>query len=122
MELLKNSFEKDLKTKLSIKSSGNIEEKILLLKAFKYYDTNDNGKLDKDAFAQSLSKLGFYGYTDSDLDKLFLIYSNNEQYLDYNNFIDILYNNPSLKKKRKKIYQKMKKKKIKKNHKMKNMI
>ena len=100
MELLKNSFEKDLKTKLSIKSSGNIEEKILLLKAFKYYDTNDNGKLDKDAFAQSLSKLGFYGYTDSDLDKLFLIYSNNEQYLDYNNFIDILYNNPSLKKKR----------------------
>ena len=99
MELLKNSFEKDLKTKLSIKSSGNIEEKILLLKAFKYYDTNDNGKLDKDAFAQSLSKLGFYGYTDSDLDKLFLIYSNNEQYLDYNNFIDILYNNPSLKKK-----------------------
>ena len=99
MELLRKSFENDLKTKLSIKSSGHIEENILLLKAFKYYDTNNNGKIDNDAFAQALSKLGFYGYTDTDLDKLFLIYSNNEQYLDYQNFIDVIYNNSSLTKK-----------------------
>ena len=96
MELLKKSFERDLKAKLSLKSSGNIEENILLLKAFKYYDTNDLGKVDKDAFAQALSKLGFYGYTDTDLDKLFLIYSNNEQYLDYQKFADELYSNPPL--------------------------
>ena len=96
MELLKKSFERDLKAKLAIKSSGNIEENILLLKAFKFYDTNDLGKVDKDAFAQALSKLGFYGYTDTDLDKLFLIYSNNEQYLDYQKFADTLYNNPPL--------------------------
>ena len=99
MELLKKYFEKDLKTKLAIKSSGNIEENILLLKAFKFYDTNNLGKIDKDAFAQALSKLGFYGYTDTDLDKLFLMYSNNEQYLDYQNFADTLYNNPPLTKK-----------------------
>ena len=99
MELLKKSFEKDLKTKLAIKSSGNIEENILLLKAFKFYDTNNLGKIDKDAFAQALSKLGFYGYTDTDLDKLFLMYSNNEQYLDYQNFADTLFNNPLLIKK-----------------------
>ena len=30
------------------------------------------------------------------MDKLFLIYSNNEQHLDYQNFIDIIYNNSSL--------------------------
>ena len=99
MELLKKSFEKDLKTKLAIKSSGNIEENILLLKAFKFYDTNNLGKIDKDAFAQALSKLGFYGYTDTDLDKLFLMYSNNEQYLDYQNFADTLFNNALLIKK-----------------------
>ena len=99
MELLKNSFERDLKAKLAIKSSGNIEENILLLKAFKFYDTNDLGKVDKDAFAQALSKLGFYGYTDTDLDKLFLIYSNNEQYLDYQKFADTLFNNTPLTKK-----------------------
>ena len=96
MELLKKSFERDLKAKLSLKSSGNIEENILLLKAFKYYDMNDLGKVDKDAFAQALSKLGFYGYTDTDLDKLFFIYSNNEQYLDYQKFADELYSNPPL--------------------------
>ena len=99
MELLKKSFEKNLKAKLAIKSSGNIEENLLLLKAFKFYDTNNLGKIDKDAFAQALSKLGFYGYTDTDLDKLFLMYSNNEQYLDYQNFADTLYNNPPLTKK-----------------------
>ena len=99
MELLKKSFEKNLKAKLAIKSSGNIEENLLLLKAFKFYDTNNLGKIDKDAFAQALSKLGFYGYTDTDLDKLFLMYSNNEQYLDYQNFADTLLNNPPLTKK-----------------------
>ena len=99
MELLKKSFEKNLKAKLAIKSSGNIEENILLLKAFKFYDTNNLGKIDKDAFAQALSKLGFYGYTDTDLDKLFLMYSNNEQYLDYQNFADTLFNNAPLIKK-----------------------
>ena len=99
MELLKKSFEKNLKAKLAIKSSGNIEENILLLKAFKFYDTNNLGKIDKDAFAQALSKLGFYGYTDTDLDKLFLMYSNNEQYLDYQNFAESLLNNPPLIKK-----------------------
>ena len=99
MELLKKSFEKNLKAKLAIKSSENIEENLLLLKAFKFYDTNNLGKIDKDAFAQALSKLGFYGYTDTDLDKLFLMYSNNEQYLDYQNFADTLYNNPPLTKK-----------------------
>ena len=99
MELLKKSFEKNLKAKLAIKSSENIEENLLLLKAFKFYDTNNLGKIDKDAFAQALSKLGFYGYTDTDLDKLFLMYSNNKQYLDYQNFADTLYNNPPLTKK-----------------------
>jgi len=96
---LKKSFEKDLKTKLTLKSSGHIEENLLLLKAFTYYDPKNTGKCNQDSFAQALSKLGFYGYTDSDLDKLFLIYSNNEQYLDYQNFVKNLFNDPSLVKK-----------------------
>ena len=99
MEFLKKSFEKDLKIKLSLKSQGHIEENLLLLKAFKYYDPNETGKLDKDSFAQALSKLGFYGYTDSELDKLFLLYSDNKRYLDYKNFVKILFSDPSLVKK-----------------------
>ena len=98
MDLLKKSFEKDLKTKLAQKSSGYIEGNSLLSKVFKYCDPKNTGKCDKDTFAQALSKLGFYGYTDSDLDKVFFMYSNNEQYLDYNNFIENFLNPPSLKK------------------------
>ena len=93
MELLKKSFERDLKSKIALKSSGRSDENLLLLKAFKYCDNNNTGKCDKDTFAQSLTKLGFYGYTDTDLDKIFYMYSNNGQYLDYQNFINILLNN-----------------------------
>ena len=47
-------------------------------------------------FAQALTKVGFYGYTDTELDKLFVMYSNNEKYLDYKNFVGNLFDNPSL--------------------------
>ena len=95
MEQLKQRFEKDLKAKLQLKSSGHIQEDLLLLKSFKYCDSNETGKCDQDGFAQSLTKVGFYGYTDTELDKLFLLYSNNEKYLDYKNFVGVLFNNPA---------------------------
>ena len=96
MDHLKQRFEKDLKAKLLLKSSGHVKEDLLLLKAFKYCDSNDTGKCTQDTFAQALTKVGFYGYTDTELDKLFLLYSNNQPYLDYKNFVGILFNNPSL--------------------------
>ena len=96
MENLKLRFEKDLKAKLLLKSSGHIQEDLLLLKAFRYCDSKETGKCDQDTFAQSLTKVGFYGYTDNELDKLFLLYSNNKPYLDYKKFVGIVFNNPSL--------------------------
>ena len=96
MDHLKQRFEKDLKAKLLLKSSGHVKEDLLLLKAFKYCDSNDTGKCDQDTFAQALNKVGFYGYTDSELDKLFSLYSNGQQFLDYKNFIGVLFDNPSL--------------------------
>jgi len=96
MDLLKQRFEKDLKAKLLLKSSGHTQEDLLLLKAFRYCDSNETGKCDQDMFAQALTKVGFYGFTDTELDKLFLLYSNNGQYLDYKNFVGYLFNNQSL--------------------------
>ena len=96
MDHLRQRFEKDLKGKLQIKSSGQIKEDLLLLKAFRYCDSNETGKCDQDMFAQALTKVGFYGYTDTELDKLFVMYSNNEKYLDYKNFVGHLFDNPSL--------------------------
>ena len=96
MDYLKQKFEKDLKAKLLLKSSGHAPEDLLLLKAFKYCDSNEAGTCDQDTFAQALTKVGFYGYTDTEIDKLFLLYSNNQPLLDYKNFVGILFNNPSL--------------------------
>ena len=96
MDHLKQRFEKDLKAKLLLKSSGHVKEDLLLLKSFKYVDSNDTGRCDQDTFAQALSKVGFYGYTDTELDKLFSLYSNGQQFLDYKNFIGVLFENPSL--------------------------
>ena len=96
MDHLKQRFEKDLKAKLLLKSSGHVKEDLLLLKSFKYVDSNDTGKVDQDTFAQALNKVGFYGYTDTELDKLFSLYSNGQQFLDYKNFIGVLFENPSL--------------------------
>ena len=96
MDHLRQRFEKDLIGKLQLKSSGHIKEDLLLLKAFRYCDSNDTGKCDQDTFAQALTKVGFYGYTDTELDKLFLMYSNNQKYLDYKNFVGNLFDNPSM--------------------------
>ena len=96
MDHLKQRFEKDLKAKLVLKSSGHAQEDLLLLKAFAYCDSKETGKCDQDQFAQALTKVGFYGFTDIELDKLFLLYSKGEKYLDYKNFVGMLFNNPSL--------------------------
>ena len=96
MENLRQRFEKDLKSKLLLKSSGQAQEDLLLLKCFRYCDSNETGKCDKDTFAQALTKVGFYGFTDTELDKLFFLYSNNQEFLDYKNFVGVLFRNPSL--------------------------
>ena len=36
-------FEKELKNKLSLKSSGHTSEETVLLKAFKYFDLDNSG-------------------------------------------------------------------------------
>jgi len=52
------SFEKTLKQKLSQKSSGATNEEAVLLKAFKYFDLNNNGTVEPDEFAKAVEKIG----------------------------------------------------------------
>ena len=52
------SFEKTLKQKLSQKASGNANEETVLLKAFKYFDLNNNGTVEPDEFAKACEKIG----------------------------------------------------------------
>ena len=53
-----SSFEKTLKQKLSQKSTGNTNEEAVLLKAFKYFDLNNNGTVEPDEFAKAVEKIG----------------------------------------------------------------
>lgn len=52
------SFEKTLKQKLAQKSTGMASEESVLLKAFKYFDLNNNGTVEPDEFAKAIEKIG----------------------------------------------------------------
>ena len=52
------SFEKELTKKLQQKASGAQSEEAVLLKAFKYFDLNNNGEVEPDEFAKAIEKIG----------------------------------------------------------------
>jgi len=52
------SFERELKNKLSEKTKGAQSENQVLMKAFKYFDLNDNGTVEPDEFAKAIEKIG----------------------------------------------------------------
>ena len=52
------SFERELKNKLQEKTKGSQSEETVLLKAFKYFDLNDNGQVEPDEFAKAIEKIG----------------------------------------------------------------
>ncbi len=52
------SFERELKNKLSQKSGGFTSEETVLMKAFKYFDLNNNGTVEPDEFAKAIEKIG----------------------------------------------------------------
>lgn len=52
------SFERELKNKLQEKTKGAQSEESVLMKAFKYFDLNDNGSVEPDEFAKAIEKIG----------------------------------------------------------------
>jgi len=81
------SFERELKNKLSEKTRGAQSEAQVLMKAFKYFDLNDNGVVEPDEFAKAIEKIGIQIPTRQDLDMLFNIYDVDQSgALDYKEF------------------------------------
>ena len=81
------SFEKGLKAKLAAKSSGATNEETVLLKAFKYFDLNNNGTVEPEEFAKAVEKIGIMIPTRQDLDTLYNIYDKDQSgSLDYREF------------------------------------
>lgn len=52
------SFERELKNKLQEKTKGSQSEESVLMRAFKYFDLNDNGSVEPDEFAKAIEKIG----------------------------------------------------------------
>ena len=94
---LKNSFEKELKNKLLMKTVGNQSEEMVLLKAFKYFDLSNTNLSDKETFLKAVMKIGITGFTEQNIFSVFDCYdTNNTGKINYKDFIGILYNNPSI--------------------------
>lgn len=47
-----------MKNKLAEKTKGAQSEQAVLMKAFKYFDLNDNGTVEPDEFAKAIEKIG----------------------------------------------------------------
>jgi len=94
MKNVKLNFEKELRYKLELKSNGRTTEESILLKAFKYFDLNNTGLCTENEFIKTINKIGITGFTDDDLKELFKKYDkDNSGYLNYKEFILILYPN-----------------------------
>ena len=93
-------FEKELKNKLSLKSSGHTSEETVLLKAFKYFDLDNSGNCSREEFLKAISKIGITGFTDKNLLDLFDVYDvDGSGELDYKEFVGSLYSNSSISRK-----------------------
>ena len=88
---LQSAFEYELKRKLSEKARNPILEMKTLLNCFKYYDTNNEGQIDKSLWVKGILRTGVTNFSDDDLDKLFnsyvQSYSGKIDYKDFSNYI-----------------------------------
>ena len=97
MSNMKNLFEKELKNKLALKSSGHTTEETVLLKAFKYFDLDNSGNCSKDEFLKAITKIGITGFSEENLLELFDVYDvDGSGELDYKEFVGGLFGNNSI--------------------------
>ena len=97
MDSLRTRFEAALKTKLLYKTSGHMTEEVLLLKNFKYFDEEETNNCNIDTFLKVVSKVGVLSLTEDELIQIFNYYSKGKKYMNYKDFISLIYNNESLK-------------------------
>lgn len=85
-------FEKELKNKLELKSSGKQSEETLLIKAFKYFDLDNSGECSPDEFLKTVTKLGVTGLDNKQLTEIFNAYDKNRNgSIDYKEFASQLF-------------------------------
>jgi len=89
---LREIFEFELHRKLSSHAKTSNSEMLFLLNSFKFYDTQNNGLVDKENWIKVFQKIGLTNFTDNDLKFLFDIYDVRQLgKIDYKNFCNYLY-------------------------------
>ena len=89
---LQQIFEYELKRKLSERAKFSSGEMRVLLNGFRFFDINYTGIINKSQWIQGILRTGLTGFSENDLDSLFILYDqNNTGQIDYKNFCSFLY-------------------------------
>ena len=97
MSNIKQLFEKELKNKLALKTSGHTSEETVLVKAFKYFDLDNSGQCSISDFLKAITKIGITGFSESDLEQIFNLYdTDGSGELDYKEFVGGIFSNNSV--------------------------
>ena len=92
MDQLRSSFEKALQNKLSQKATPTQGEEIVLMKNFRYFDTDNDGFVSLPEWCKAIEKIGVVVPTFEDLKQLFYMYDlNGDGKIDCKEFPQILY-------------------------------
>eukprot|EP00829_Urostomides_striatus_P011778 TRINITY_DN2972_c0_g1_i2.p1 TRINITY_DN2972_c0_g1~~TRINITY_DN2972_c0_g1_i2.p1 ORF type:complete len:149 (+),score=58.96 TRINITY_DN2972_c0_g1_i2:66-512(+) len=98
MESLRLGFEIALKNKLAQKTSSLQSEETLLMKCFKYFDTDNDGYLSMNEWFKSIEKIGVVVPTLEDLKQLFLCYdASREGKIECKAFCDCIFRHSTIK-------------------------
>ena len=101
---LRYIFEKSLKWKLNQKAKTSADEFKILMNAFRYYDFEPSGKIDKEQWKKAILKIGLISLSNENLNDLFNFYlskqnindSINSENLNYKDFAyNLLYTSSS---------------------------
>lgn len=90
-------FENQLRMKLSQKGTAHQGDECQLYKAFKYFDLDDSGTVDKTEFRKALEKMGMWMENRQQLDFLFAYYDvDRSGQLDYDEFAAVIFQKKAL--------------------------
>ncbi len=96
MEALRNGFEKSMKVKLAQKCSSVQDEEVALTRAFKYFDSDNDGAVTLNEWLKAVERVGVIVPSVSDLKDLFNYYdTNHDGRLDYKEFATVLFSPPA---------------------------
>lgn len=96
MEAFKVKFEVELKAKLAQKSTSQVSEENVLLRAFKYFDLDNSDSVDFNEFSKAIEKVGIVILDPAKLEQLFQIYDEDGSgALNYKEFVGVLFGQAS---------------------------